>query len=475
MSDQNFFTVALSEYNEDFVTLLFNRDQPKPLNPVELQREFLQHEVLRRTCESGILVTPPASAKEFEITTCVDPYLVPDTYTDRHNATIFIANENRAFQELNMWECFEDCKLPHKTMLSCIECLDMDTVTECPAKKFYLETQAIRERLGPSVETEYTHPETFQHLFKNRKSQLAGSTYISPILTAPTRIWGSGWHEKIPPYMVPLRKPEFHHFDQIEHWSRIRSGAVKERARRRQFRAQACPQCLVQKECHDACEEWWIHGCDGPYDKSETQAVEEILGAYEISYEPQLLANLISHYAGPIPFRVDQKCAHLSCSTASHDNRFQFGIVFDYKGDYWTLSDTELHALLKKWEGKQWQGVRTPQPASLLSNKERAILLELAARHSSPRCQCGWHKSPYSSLYIERQYPGRLALKFRWGSRFVYHRGGPYRESWTEDRGWELPWSVSARTLGDIYSHYGNFCTLKKTKHPLRRSAKWET
>jgi hypothetical protein len=225
---------------------------------------------------------------------------------------------------------------------------------------------------------------------------------------------------------------------------------VRERVRYKRFKKEVCTTCLVHKPCNDNYDYDDRRGCRGPYDISEEKATAQILSEHEIPYTDEFLAALLGFHCGKLPFRVNRKTAHLSCEIAPMDNVLKFGVVYSAQGYFEALELSDLQDIVGRLRERS-------RPPVLLTQHEKAILIELAHRHRSPRENWHWHRTRYRSLYID--FTGaELQLHFRYNCH-----------SREQDRGWELPYSVSARCLGDIYKNYQNLRTLQKTDHPFRK------
>ena len=455
---ENMFTIAVSPYNNDQAVLLFNHLRPAPDNFEEILRDMNHHPVLKVVSKFGVLVPPDAQRNEFQITTDIEPFLLPDNYSDNADALIHLGGDAGSVTPLDMVATYYSCTLPHRAMVGCEKCMNMETVTSCAAKK-WAATYRRRRSSDTDAWTIYGIPEEIRPQLKNRKDIIGGFTYISPRLTlsegniclpAPQR------HSN-PDCCKPIdREPDEHDFSGVAHHSEIATRSVRERIRLKRFEAEVCPTCLAHKGCTDqGYDKRW---CRGPYDISEEDATTKILSEYEIPYNDVFLATLLSHHCGELPFRVNRKLAHLSCEIAPMENVLKFGLMYDNAGYFEALELNDLTDLVARLRER----TTTPDP---LTPHQRAILIELASRQYSPPENGHWHKTSYRSFFIQLRVrkpcypynpPSHLNLYFRYNQKKV-------------DRDWEMPYTVNATCLGDIYGHYQSLKTLQKTDHPFRK------
>ncbi len=457
---KNMFTTAVSPHNDDHVVLLFNHLRKAPDNFPEVLRDMQQHPVLKETCRLGVVVPPDAKRDEFQVTTDIDPFLVPGDYTDNEDATIYLGDETGGATTLNMVETYYSCNLPHREFVGCNACMEMDTVTNCTAKEWYIKHE--RRRRGDIQNWHiFGDPDQVRTQLKNRKDNLGGFTYISSRLTLSEGQMcippPQGRHESSTRHCKPIdRTPDEHDFSGVAHHSDVVSRSVMERVRFKRFKAEVCPTCLTHKPCHDMYDNRWCHG---PYDMTEEQAADKILSEHEIPYDDIFLATLLRHHCGELPFRMNTKMAHLSCEIAPMERTLKFGLVYDYAGYFEALELNELTDLTKRL----YQHPITSDP---LTRHERAILIELARNTYSPRENGHRHKTQYRSLFINytvsKQFytPGKPACGLELHFRFNTKR---------KDRDMEMPWTIQATCLGDIYGHYQSLQTIQKTEHPMRK------
>ena len=459
---ENMFTTAVSPYNNDQVVLLFNHLRPAPDNFAEILQDMNRHPVLKVVCKLGVLAPPGAQRDEFQITTDIEPFLFPDSYTDNADALIYLGTEAGIVLPLNMVETYYSCKLPHRTIVGCEACINIETVTNCVAKTWFL-THRKRRKTDTYAWAAYGDPNSVRAQLKNRKDIIGGFTYISPRLTlsegnicipAPQR------HSNPDLCKLIDREPDEHDFTGVTYHSEVATRSVRERTRFKRFTAEVCPTCLVHRGCTDqGYDKRW---CKGPYDISEEDATTKILSEHEIPYDDVFLATLLTHYCGELPFRVNRKLAHLSCEIAPMENVLKFGLMYDAQGYFEALELSDLTDLIA------WlrSGTR-PVASDPLPPHQRAILIELASRQYSPPENGHWHKTSYRSFFIQRIsgapfHPHKPASRLKLHFRYNCHSREP-------DRDWEIPWTVDATCLGDIYGHYESLKTLQKTDHPFRK------
>lgn len=471
MTDQHMFTIAESPHDSTLATFLFHRPNCKDDDVNPILHAMQKHPVLSGTCCLGVIIPNHATANAFEISTDLEMFLVPDTYADKHCAMVHIGGPHGDFQHINMYQCVEDCKLPHKTLLNCASCLETDTVQECPAKRLLRKFDQMRYKTSGKDLVNSHDPDELRLQLKNRKDFLDTSMFISPILTA------------IEPFSKTIRSPDEHDFDQVEYWSKVRSSASKETTRRKKFTKTVCPTCLVQNSCAHTAE-WRQKICHGPYDLSEEQASTQIVKNHIIPYTDELLVSTLMHRMGSLPFRIDRKLSHLSCRVVPDvylRREFRFGIVHDYIGDFYRLEPNDLHDILQRLD--KLKPITAERHTIPLSTHEKAILLELATRAHSPPENHYWHRTRYKSFYIEMEWgvkqPREFVLNYRWTKNRTAHfiRMHPVSrkaEYEYQNRGWLFPYPLAAHNLRIIYENYGDLCTLQKTAHPLRRGIDWD-
>jgi hypothetical protein len=227
-----------------------------------------------------------------------------------------------------------------------------------------------------------------------------------------------------------------------------------------------CPTCLVQPQCPDGYDQ--TH-CSGAYRLTEEEATAKILEEHEIPYGDVELATLLTYHCGELPFRVNNKKAHLSCEIAPRESTLKFGVVYDCTGYFEALCDKELAGIVSRNDNIRCRDYK-PVCQFPLTPLEKAVLIELASQGYSPEENGHWHITQYRSLCITRSVsrmsPNRsrshmsLSLHFRYNTK-------------RKDRDWQMSWTVDAQCLGDVYEHYENLKTINKVRDPLSRMYKF--
>ena len=483
MTRPNYFTIAKSPHDSSETTLLFDRLTDDDINPSDFLNDIKGHQVFSKMMEFGLVIPPGHGRQTFELTTDFDAYLDPSDYTQSSDGKLFAILPDQILP-VDMFDCYNQCGLPHKTILSCAECMRInDTVTNCTAKNLWRQWMAAREASSESL-IDFTDPEELFQRLKNRKDRIGDCTYVSPSLTKPME--RASWQDANPHFLTTIRDVDAHDFDAVAERSEIRSRAMKERGRKKRFQKEVCSTCLMQEECPNTIE-WKQVGCVGPYNYplDGAAAYDEVVREYAIPYNGRFLATYLFRFAGELPFKVDRKATHLSCRVPTGQKHLELGIVHDSEGVFYGLPDSELMDIVRRKREHQAdmgiasEGLTFPE----LTNQELAVLLDLASRECTPPPDGYWHRTRYNAFFITTRSsvgPYRtLELTFRWTKNIEYElisrnsvtHKGIYRR---HERGWEFPYTIKAKTLGDIFKHYADLRVLKKTPHELRRSVAWD-
>ena len=353
------------------------------------------------------------------------------------NDTITMVTPENGVQQVNLQKVYYGCTLPQRAIVGCKACADSSTKQSCILKEQW------RKIITTGEYDDFTAEDAIGAL-TNRKSTIAGFTYVSPKLT------------QMKAFTSTYRTYGDHDFSMVKENSDIIKRGLQERSRKQRFIQEACSTCLVRETCNRWNTPTDVKYCKGPYIETEAEAHKAIVKNAKIPFTNKQLLFLALN-SGELGKRYN-RCISWATFLYDYNRGLTFGIRRKNTGEILArLTFKEAEEVIRKHKSAVFE-IRDHKPLAL---QQKAVLIELASRDYSPNFRSGWHRTQYQALGLEyNPYRKAWTLHFKFNSASGYYR--PY--------GMLLPWDVKADTLADVYQHYGNLETLTKQSHPLSRS-----
>lgn len=352
------------------------------------------------------------------------------------NDTVTMVTPGNGVQMVNLQKVYYGCTLPQRAIVGCKTCADSETKQNCILKEQWRRVVTADEY------DDFTAEDAIDAL-TNRKSTIAGFTYVSPKLTQ-TKAFTSTY-----------RTYSDHDFSMVEENSDTIKRGLQERSRKQRFIKEACSTCLVREACDSWSTPTDVKYCKGPYIETEAEAHKAIVKNSKIPFTNKQLLFLALN-SGELGKRYN-RCISWATFMYDYNRGLHFGIRRKNTGHILAqLTFEEAEKVIRTYNSYVYE-IQDHKP---LSMQQKAVLLELAGRDWSPNFRSGWHRTQYQALGIVYSPHGKKwILNFKFNSSSGYYR--PY--------GMLLPWEVQASTLADVYQHYGNLETLSKESHHLSR------
>ena len=433
------FTFAAPDDEMGNTELLFSKDTGEPFTREEMLGIINDPLCKSIMGEYGILSVIEGGPGELLLYTHdIGSYAIDQLDTIPAGYEMIFHSPRGGIETIDLQKAYYGCKLPHRTILGCKDCLYRDTKTSCRVKEIGLLSKETETRKSPVDIIE-------DKLLKSRKSKIGEFTYVSPRLTA------------MGDFAKTFRPVDEHDFTEVESRSEIVQQGLRERGRRRNFKKNVCPTCVVQQGCDRGYSESQAKHCEGPFDRTEQETIKHILETTNIPFNKYQLLYLALN-SGELDNRYKRRKYWATFRMLG--GMLTFGLCRVTTGDYEPFRDfNAAKALLCKYNNK----VRIPGKGDKhLTPKMKALLIELAYRHYSPCRVSRWHTVQYDVLGIEyhphahHEPAWNLLFKFNSGS------GGYYRPS-----GWVMPWSVTVKNFDNIFQEYTSLHTISQTRHPL--------
>lgn len=211
-------------------------DQIRTLMPGGFVANLLlsEHGAFVGVSQSGIMVkSPDASALE-----------EPPTLFSRHGIQLWVDTR----------KLYETCT----SLFKAVGCVSCPAYGMSCRKRIYADV--------PEIDCTSSYGGLFDALV-NRKSQVAGYTYISPTLTRPDPRYD---------HFVPSERSwQDHDFKAVEAWGKTRSLASTTAAERRKFQREQCPKCPLQGACSSEGRHKWCSGAFPPAEMINADLVKQ--------------------------------------------------------------------------------------------------------------------------------------------------------------------------------------------------------
>lgn len=431
------FTFAITTNEDGPLTLLFaDLDNDTSIWSTETMLEIASNELFLKMMAKGaaiIRVDNGDGIPQLVATTDVGEYAINRLSVANKDEHVILYSPDKGVYTLNLQEVYYKCMLPHKIIMGCENC--KATTNTCEIKKIELDYYGDEDSWTP---------EDAKEQLENRKSQLAGFTYISPKLTTPA----IDWENKKECFGQLYRTPSHHDFSRIDDMSEFVASGLRERGRAKRFTKKACSQCLITEKCE------YNRGCTGPYTDTEKTATDRIISKCKIPFTHKQLLYLLVN-SGLLYERVNRRKTWTTFKLDSgppygQDHVLQYGFMRETQEDFQPFrSFNAAKNAIEAYDTPVIPDDHTPK----LTRKDIAILLELAARTQSPR-YCTWGYHSYCTIGIRYDtHAHKFRMYFRdpctWGGSVLYTK-------------------VRAKSLQDIFSAYQGFKFLEKSYHSQR-------
>lgn len=341
----------------------------------------------------------------------------------KEDSKILVYEPNKGVETIDLRDVYYGCTLPHKSILGCTRCFQgEDNPKDCRVKKLYQESTGI-------------DAEDAIEKLQNRISQIGGFTYISPRLTLADD------------FGKTYRYAHEHDFSAIDYNSEQIQKGLKERSRFHRFEKNACSQCFIREVCEKQRSRISRRHCPGPYPATEGDAIVEILGKVRIPFSDEELAYFLEN-----SYELDKRynrCKYWTTFTVERDE-LKFGIkrhTQPYNSVETFRTVAEAENFIEKY-GRNTQIDHWKFPVNPLL---KAVLIELAARSTSPTNCAGWRTVAYGKLAVVLDYQDRLECKFA--------LNGGRGTAW---------FSATASSLAEVYQNWEKFRFIGQTYHDDR-------
>lgn len=433
------FTFAITTNEDGPLTLLFaDIDKAGPFDTETMLQIVNDPEFKKIMPEGAVLINKEEEHSLLLATTDADEYMIKRLECATPEETSLLYRPGNGIEILNLQDIYYACSLPHKLIMGCKSC-NAKTGT-CKIKTLGLRYEDACEDCDEEIKT-YT-PIYIKENFKNRKTQIAGFTYISPRLTMPDLSYHSytSHRKQQETFGKIYRTVSQHDFVHIEERSSEISQGAKERERKKRFAAKACSQCFVNTSCDHP-----VHCCKGPYLYNAESAAKTILEQVVIPYTPKQLCWLLAN-SGMLDKRYD-RCLYYTTFKLKH-NELKYGLSRITEHNFIPLETfKEAQAILKQYS--------TPvEPLyHTLPLEKQALLVEMADHSHSRPCKSGFGRVSYGTVGI-RYFGQTFSFDFRHRNRrgrIASYAGGRL--------------SRDLNSLNAIYAYYQGFKCLSKTRH----------
>lgn len=433
------FTVAVSTGEEGPVNLLFtSMNRGTEITNLETMKQIVADPEFKKIMASGavLVALKDGESPQLLATNDITDYALALMETAEASDHVLIYSPESGIHQVNLRENYYSCLRPERTLIGCVECgKNGSNNKDCKIKQLTYRYYAH--------EGEGWTPTNVTENFKSRKSKIGGFTYVSPRLTA---------HREFAKMFRPIGE---HDFSFVRMRSDMVVRGLRERKRKKEFFKDACSVCLVREKCSRAS----LHSrgglwCKGNYPINEKTAVNTVLANIKIPFTNTEIATLLAH-SGELDKRYYGRKHWATFDVV--DNRLVFAIKYKR-----TTQTVEIFTSYKKAIAFLSQR-NEPHPwiinyfnKTRLTNKQKAVLVELATHDCSPRRTCGWGGS-YSYPVIGIQFTNK------------YGNGG-FSQYFVASRGRDLTWlTTDIANFNDIFSNYSDLTYLDKVTHPLGR------
>jgi len=357
--------------------------------------------------------------------------VVPRLEKAQPEDTVILFTPNNEPERIRLQDVYYGCKLPRRAIIGCDNCFESETKTNCVFKDCWEPME--------NADVDVTVADAIQSL-KNRKSMIAGFTYLSPMLTRDTH------------FVSPYRHHTNHCFSCVEENSSIARQGLKERGRLRRFRENACSKCLVREACHHTAEGRYIKLCKGPYVDTEKEANATVVKNAKVPFTNKQLLFLALN-SGELDARYNRRIYWATFRYTSHG--LTFGLCRKTTGKFERIETfEEAEKIIRQCNNVVFE----VKNFKALTLQQKAVLIELARAHYSPVQRGRWHRTQYEALGIEySQWNNSWTLYFKFNSSGSSYAYRPY--------GMRLTWDINAKTLEDVFREYLNLESLEKTSH----------
>ena len=325
------------------------------------------------------------------------------------------------------FEIFNNCGIPEKYIIGC---------AECQASSDIPNTCSIVKTLGSTAEVPDLGIEDFMEEVPYWKSRIGKFVAIGPSYTDNEHI------------AAGQRGIHAHSFKYVNRTIDHRKGMAIDRRRVATFRKEICSQCLIKEPC-------WAERppryCTHYHPETLKELSLEIVRNVQCNFTGPQLRVLLAN-SGPLDKRYGRyKGVFTLVNTGYPDHDVKFSIQRKTRpGD--ALQITSNYKVALEWLNKYLVNPEILEKPKPMLATEKAVLFELLERRYSPTYNNGWRRTAYPVRYVCKKGNGPFYVKFSWDSAGRY----------------ELPWSLRAESLIDVYRNYRRFRRTSGTRVPQK-------